>query len=472
MLSDISFSDINLGSVTVSEVAVIALTSLTIVSKPATINNSVQLSITKVPTNTTQTGVIWTSSNTAVATVDTTGLVTAITAGSATITVTSTSNSTISDSFTATYSRTVALVSVTSVSILGAKTMTVGGTTQLTATVLPSNANNIAVTWSSSNTALATVSSSGLVTAIAAGSVNIIATSNSNNTVYSIATISVSEISVTGVSVSGTASVTVGGTNQLYANVLPVTASNTAVIWSSSNTALATVSSSGLVTAIAAGSVTISATSVSDNTKIGIEVITVNAVVVNTTTMLFHVSDGTTWWYKDTKLNEWWNRCNPFTGRPYNLTDTTNKALAGVTLMTQDQAKVYEQYSYVGAKYAIDVTSATSDEFDVSLLNTIYGPFNATNDTGFGMYVPNGTYTFKIILASTVSRVSTQARLVINGVDMVIPSFDMLNNTTVWTSNDIVVTDGRIVWKLVKSTTYTGTGSIGYSMVKIITTAI
>ncbi|MBR6285297.1 MAG: Ig-like domain-containing protein [Muribaculaceae bacterium] len=39
-----------------------------------------------------------------------------------------------------------------------------GGTKQLTATIAPSNATNKAVTWSSSNTSVATMSSSGLVT--------------------------------------------------------------------------------------------------------------------------------------------------------------------------------------------------------------------------------------------------------------------------------------------------------------------
>jgi len=51
--------------------------------------------------------------------------------------------------------------------------ITVGGTQQLTATVAPSNATNKNVTWSSSNTSVATVSSTGLVTAVSAGSATI-----------------------------------------------------------------------------------------------------------------------------------------------------------------------------------------------------------------------------------------------------------------------------------------------------------
>jgi len=51
-----------------------------------------------------------------------------------------------------------------------------GATTQLTATVAPSNATNKAVSWSSSNTGVATVNSSGLVTGVAAGSATITVT--------------------------------------------------------------------------------------------------------------------------------------------------------------------------------------------------------------------------------------------------------------------------------------------------------
>jgi co-chaperonin GroES (HSP10) len=54
-------------------------------------------------------------------------------------------------------------------------TLTVGGTTTLTATVAPSNATNKNVTWSSSNTSVATVSN-GVVTAQSVGTATITAT--------------------------------------------------------------------------------------------------------------------------------------------------------------------------------------------------------------------------------------------------------------------------------------------------------
>lgn len=57
----------------------------------------------------------------------------------------------------------------------------VGATQQLTATVAPSNATNKAVSWTSSNTSVATVSSSGLVTGVAAGTATITVTTQDGN---------------------------------------------------------------------------------------------------------------------------------------------------------------------------------------------------------------------------------------------------------------------------------------------------
>ena len=56
------------------------------------------------------------------------------------------------------------------------KALNVGLTVQLKATVLPSNASETSVTWSSSNPQVATVSAKGLVTAVRCGTCEITAT--------------------------------------------------------------------------------------------------------------------------------------------------------------------------------------------------------------------------------------------------------------------------------------------------------
>lgn len=84
--------------------------------------------------------------------------------------------------------------SVTSISILygsvnptgvtlnkNSTTIVAGNTETLTATVSPETATDKTVTWSSSNTSVATVSSSGVVTAVAAGSATITVTTNTGS---------------------------------------------------------------------------------------------------------------------------------------------------------------------------------------------------------------------------------------------------------------------------------------------------
>ncbi len=118
--------------------------------------------------------VTWTSSNPSVATVNGSGRVTGVGAGSATITATSEGQS-------GTAAITVTSVPVASVTVSPASaSVGVGQTVQLTATPKDANANPLTgrtVTWSSSNTSVATVNGSGLVSGVAAGSATITATS-------------------------------------------------------------------------------------------------------------------------------------------------------------------------------------------------------------------------------------------------------------------------------------------------------
>ena len=138
-------------------------------------NQTATLTATVEPSNATNKDVTWASSNNAVVTVDQNGNVEAVGAGTATITVTAQGDSTKSASCTVTV--TASTVPVTGVSLnKDSLALGVGDSETLTATVKPEDATNKAVTWTSSNSTVATVDQNGVVTAVAPGTATITVT--------------------------------------------------------------------------------------------------------------------------------------------------------------------------------------------------------------------------------------------------------------------------------------------------------
>ena len=136
----------------------------------------------------------------------------------------------------------------------------VGNTAFLSCAVLPANATNSEVSWTSSNPNAATVSEEGLVTGVAEGDTVITATTADGNFTASCAVLAYLP-AVNGVSLSPSAiALTAGETGQLTPAITPSAAKNKRVSWASSDPSKVAVSSSGLVTAIAGGSATITAT--------------------------------------------------------------------------------------------------------------------------------------------------------------------------------------------------------------------
>jgi uncharacterized protein YjdB len=204
----------------------------------------------------------WSSSDQAVATVSQSGQMTAVGAGSATITATA-------EGQTGTATVTVApggpgpIVSITlSPSTL---TLAVGGTQALTATALDAQGNVVsgaAITWSSGNNAVATVSQSGVVTAVAPGTVVITAASG---TVTGSATVTVQQVPVARIVISP-ADPTIREKEWVQLTATLYDANDNVltgrpVAWSSSDASKVSVDSTGLVTGKKKGTETITATS-------------------------------------------------------------------------------------------------------------------------------------------------------------------------------------------------------------------
>jgi uncharacterized protein YjdB len=229
------------------------------------LGGTLQLSATVLPANATNKTVNWSiSSGTDKASINSSGLVTAMDNGTAVARATANDGSGIFGTITITISDQI--IPVTAINVSGGTIIsTDGGTLQLSAVVLPSNATNTAITWSISNGAdKASVNSTGLVTALDNGTAVARATANDGSGIFGVLTITISNqinpvtsITITG----GTAITTDGGSLQLSAAVLPANATNKTVSWSiSSGNDKATVSSTGRVTALANGTAVVLAT--------------------------------------------------------------------------------------------------------------------------------------------------------------------------------------------------------------------
>jgi trimeric autotransporter adhesin len=190
----------------------------------------------------TVTGGVWSSSSTAIATVDSAGAVSGVSAGTATVSYTVTNGC---GSVSA-----IKVVTVNPLAVAG----TITGTTIFCAgsTTTFSNTATGGV-WSSSATSLATVGSTGIVTGVAAGTAIISYTvTNVCGAVSATTIVTVNPLPDAG---------TIAGTTSLCAEST-ITLSNavTGGVWSSSAVTIATVDTLGIVSGVSVGTATISYT--------------------------------------------------------------------------------------------------------------------------------------------------------------------------------------------------------------------
>ena len=207
----------------------------------------------------------WSSSDPNVLTVNENGLVTAVGDGSATITAIAVGTN---------VSATTAPINVTEVqpeSITINENpwnyISVGQTQQLTVTILPENAADKTVTWSSDNTAAATVDQNGLVTAVGTGNAQITATTSNNLSASVWMVVSAAEPESITINEKTDSDLTlyVGDEFQLTATVLPENATDKTVTWSSDNSSVVWINrTSGKLRANNEGTATITAKTTND----------------------------------------------------------------------------------------------------------------------------------------------------------------------------------------------------------------
>lgn len=234
----------------------VPVTGLTLdATKSIQVGKSEKLNFSVVPTNATNNGITWLSTNTSVATINTSGYVTGVSVGQAII---------IARTVEGNYLQ-YCIVNVTSkptgITLDQSDiTLNKGSYQFLYATLTPANASENTITWSSTDTSVATVTQGGKVTAVAAGSTLIFAKDASGNSAYCKVTV---VESVEGIKLNfNKKTLKKGNSFKLKATFTPTTATNKSITWSSSNKSVASVSKDGMVKGVKGGVAIITAKSV------------------------------------------------------------------------------------------------------------------------------------------------------------------------------------------------------------------
>ncbi|MBQ6992799.1 MAG: Ig domain-containing protein [Clostridia bacterium] len=149
------------------------------------------------------------------------------------------------------------IVEVNSLKIIGKNLLYVNEYMILETEILPQNATNKTIKWTSSDEEIATVDNRGRVEAIKAG--DVIITAETSNGIKQNIKINIKEIEVESVEIIGNKSLKVGESIPLEIKVLPQNATHKTVTWTSSDEETAIVDENGKVTGKKAGQVIITA---------------------------------------------------------------------------------------------------------------------------------------------------------------------------------------------------------------------
>ena len=215
------------------------------------IGKTLQLNATVSPSTATRKDITWSSSKSSVASVSSSGLVTAVSEGTTTITAAADGKK-----GECTVSVVKKAIAVSEVKLDKTElTLYVGDEETLTASVLPEDATDKTITWTSSDKSIASVES-GKVKAVGKGTAKITASAGGKSASCNIEVLR----PVSGISLNKTTlELPLEKTETLTATVIPSDATlRGEITWSSSNTQVATVDG-GKVTAVGMGTSTISA---------------------------------------------------------------------------------------------------------------------------------------------------------------------------------------------------------------------
>ena len=219
---------------------------------------NMQLKATILPTQASNTKLNWTSDNKSVATVDGNGIVTPVKNGTCNITAATADGTNIKGncSITVDIKPQVIGLDKTSYTFNGAIKM------QLKATILPTQASNTKINWTSDDENIATVNENGVVTPKKKGTCHIIATTADSAAIKANCEIIVEVVKATSIKIRNNSYsiVSVNQTPSFSPTISPSGTTNKKVKWTSSDEKIAVVSENGVVKPVKNGTCKIIAT--------------------------------------------------------------------------------------------------------------------------------------------------------------------------------------------------------------------
>ena len=249
-------TDVTLTINVVDAVETFVVTNGTDITKIAGTSHTIETTIAPSTAGTSE-DITWTSNNTEVATVNSSGVVFSRKAGQSTITGTIQNRTVVVIYTVQARVNSVQITNGTTKDLQAEGTHQIEVTIDATAASSPAYAPTInSMTWTSSNTGVATVSTGGLVTGVAAGTATITGTIQGKSVTL---TVNVKErINRFEITNGTTAEITVGNTYTVQTVIEPSdTYENKTITWTSNNTGIATVNSNGRITGVHAGETTV-----------------------------------------------------------------------------------------------------------------------------------------------------------------------------------------------------------------------
>ena len=218
------------------------------------VRKNAPIKATVAPENATNKKLTWTSSDESIAKVNAQGTVTGVSAGKAQITATAVDGTEVA----ATCEVTV-FVPVSKVTINEGRQYAVpaGLTHTFTATVVPEDATNRGLVWTSSDETVATVDQNGTVTGVSFGKATITATASDGSNVVGTIAIVINKAIESIIPETEQVNIPITRNVVLKPTIEPADAGNKTLEWSSSDESIASVTKEGKVTGVSKGEATV-----------------------------------------------------------------------------------------------------------------------------------------------------------------------------------------------------------------------